>query len=365
MDDVGWWSGEDSHLSNEPFRTGISRNHCVNDYTAIAELAKMTGTRIQAGFVLCEWDRENILRNVPSSTWMGGDWDNSKHQGPWLDEAADVIIKNRPHIEIALHAIGHEYWKHPGPFSRAEWADMDGVMRPASDIVAHTEAFRKIMEQNSLGDFPTSFVPSAFKHCFGAEENGITPILKSYGINFISNPFDATVWEKAPEDPAFGIDGGIPFVNRGRGLISWKVIDASPEGIYWDGPICGLHWPNILNPVPEENSLTVECWADYLNKNYVRSKDRVMAKDSIDCWTQLLCSKKLPISLTDSAAVLDFSKLNAGRYPYLGKTFRIKTDFEISLPLNPSVLSVKKHGLLLFEYEIGIGSELENLTIRF
>ena len=88
IDDVGWWSGKDGSLYQEPYRTGINRNHVIADYKAIIDLGKALGIRPQAATVLGEWDRENILRNVPHSTWMGEKWDNSKWVGPWLEATA-------------------------------------------------------------------------------------------------------------------------------------------------------------------------------------------------------------------------------------------------------------------------------------
>jgi hypothetical protein len=70
IDDVGWWSGEDGSKRQEPYRTGINRNHVPADYQAIANLGRTLGIRPQAAFILCEWDKENILRQLPTSTWM-------------------------------------------------------------------------------------------------------------------------------------------------------------------------------------------------------------------------------------------------------------------------------------------------------
>jgi len=85
IDDVGWWSGEDGNKRQEPYRTGIKRNHVPADYQAIVDLGVKLGVRPQAATILCEWDRENILRDVPTATWMREKWDNSKWVGPWLD----------------------------------------------------------------------------------------------------------------------------------------------------------------------------------------------------------------------------------------------------------------------------------------
>ena len=111
IDDVGWWSGEDGHKRQKPYRTGISRNHVPADYQAIADLGIKLGVRPQAATILCEWDRENILRKVPTTTWMREQWDNSKWVGPWLDEAADIIRNNKNHYELTMHGVGHEYWQ--------------------------------------------------------------------------------------------------------------------------------------------------------------------------------------------------------------------------------------------------------------
>ena len=91
IDDVGWWSGKDGSEYQEPYRTGINRNHVPADYQAIVELGKALGIRPQAATVLGEWDKQNILQKVPHSTWMGDRWDNSKWVGPWLEETAEII----------------------------------------------------------------------------------------------------------------------------------------------------------------------------------------------------------------------------------------------------------------------------------
>lgn len=166
IDDVGWWSGEDGSTRQEPYRTGINRNHVPADYQAIVNLGKKLGVRPQAATILCEWDRQNILRNLPTSTWMREKWDNSKWVGPWLDEAAEIIRNNKNHYELTLHGVGHEYWEDEH-FTRAEWADRSGQMRPLDQVELHLDYFARLLDQNQLGSFPTSFVPTAFLHGFG------------------------------------------------------------------------------------------------------------------------------------------------------------------------------------------------------
>ena len=46
VDDVGWWSGVDGSQYNQPYRTGLGRDHQPEDYLALASLGKELGMRI-------------------------------------------------------------------------------------------------------------------------------------------------------------------------------------------------------------------------------------------------------------------------------------------------------------------------------
>ena len=111
VEDVGWWQGGDGSANNEPFRNGFSRRHCLEDYRALARLAKRLKMRIAIGMVLGEWDRHNLLRNVVGATWMGSSWDNRSNCGPWLNEAAQFLRDNKDWLEIACHGLCHEFWR--------------------------------------------------------------------------------------------------------------------------------------------------------------------------------------------------------------------------------------------------------------
>ncbi len=280
IDDVGWWSGEDGSKRNEPYRTGINRHHVPADYTAIAELGRRLGIRPQAAFVLCEWDKENILRQLPTSTWMGENWDNSRWVGPWMDEAADIIRQNRDHFELTLHGIGHEYW-NGGTFTRAEWTGSDGVMRSPDQVRMHLDFFGKILDQHNLGPFPESFVPCAFRHSFGPSEGrsvSLASLLSERGIHYINTPFSIMFNKERVQYPDFGFDDGLMTVDRGEDQFDWNVFPAEPLNAV-AGPTCGMHWPNLLHPDPERNEEIVDKWVNYL-KPYNDKPDMMLAPDS-------------------------------------------------------------------------------------
>ena len=280
IDDVGWWSGEDGSEIQEPYRTGVNRNHVPADYQAIVELGRRLGIKPQAAFVMCEWDKENILRHVPTSTWMGKDWDNSKWNGPWLEEAAEIIRNNLRYLEITIHGVGHEYWED-GSFTRAEWTDSNGQMRPQEQVELHLEHYGKIMNQHNLGPFPKSFVPAAFRHSFGpstGRDKSLASILINWGVNYINTPFSSMYHKERAQYDFFGFDSGVMTVDRGDDEFPWLTFPADPSAEL-TGPTCGMHWPNMLHPTPERNSEVVERWVKYL-KPYDEKPGMMLAPDS-------------------------------------------------------------------------------------
>ncbi len=310
IDDVGWRNGIDGSNYQHPFRTGIIRNHVISDYQAIIDLGKALEIKPQAAMVLCEWDKENILRSVPHSTWMDQEWDNSKMVGPWIEEAADLINSNRNHFEIAIHGVGHEWWDN-GILSRAEWADENGIMRPKDDIERHLDAFSEIMRQNNLGDFPTSFVPTNFAHCFGVSggnDLSMAEILSKRGFTNINTHYGYLRHKERSQFNYFGIDSGVLTVERKEDRLQWNIISKKPEGEII-GPTCGMHWPNLLHENPERNTEIVDAWIKYLEP-YQDHPDKILAKNSLTFQQQLVHREFTKVDVGENTIHLDFSDTN-------------------------------------------------------
>ena len=336
IDDVGWWSGEDGSEWQEPYRTGINRNHVPDDYRAIVRLGRELNIRPQAAMILCEWDKENILRKVPTSTWMGSDWDNSRWVGLWLEEAAEIILNNRDHFEFTLHGVGHEYWKND-KFTRAEWADRNGTMRPLDKVKKHLEFFGKLQQQHNLGPFPRSFVPTAFLHGFGPtgdHDQSMAAVLKEYGVEYINTPFSGMLNAQATQYDKFGFDAGVITIDRGRDILSWDTIGKGPEGEV-HGATCGMHWPNVLHPDPTRNFEIVDQWIKFL-KPYNHRLDTMLAPDSLDFRNQLLQHACTKPKVNGNTIRLDFT--NVDKIPgKLGKnnlTLKIKGLQKMSFKAN-------------------------------
>ncbi len=354
IDDVGWWNGHNGSQQQEPFRTGIARNHVPEDYQAIVDLGRALNIRPQAAMILCEWDRKNILRKLPTATWMGANWDNSKWVGPWMDKAADIIRNNRAHYELTMHGVGHEYWTD-GKFTRAEWAERNGTMRPLDQVEAHLDAYAELLEQNQLGPFPTSWVPCAFYHGFGPiGETRISAaeVVKKRGITYINTPFSTMANRDGVQYGSFGFDAGVITVDRGEDTLRWTSIGVTPTRAV-RGPTCGMHWPNVLHPDPQRNFETVDGWVHFL-RPFNERVDTMLAPDSLFFCNQLVHNVCTPLTMAERTARLDFTKVD-GMPGTLGRkelTLRFKS--LAPLQLQSTTIKVasqdaeKKDGFILY-----------------
>ncbi len=342
IDDVGWWSGEDGHKSQQPFRTGISRNHVPADYQAIVDLGTKLGVRPQAATILCEWDRENILREVPTITWMREKWDNSKWVGPWLDEAADIIRNNQNHYELTLHGVGHEYWQDEN-MTRAEWADSSGQMRPLDQVELHLDYFEKLLDQNQLGPFPTSFVPTAFLHGFGLTGNhqiSMAEVVKKRGIDYINTPFNDMYNAEGAQFGLFGIDSGVITIDRGEDLFDWNDFGERPSGVL-AGPTCGLHWPNLLHEDPLGNAEIVDAWVNLL-KPYNDKPETILAENSSLFRNQLVHYVCTKVQIRKDKFEIDFLETNTLNDQLSNKQLTLKIESERALTFNSEDVTLSK-----------------------
>jgi hypothetical protein len=241
-------------------------------------------------------------------------------------------------MELTLHGVGHECWA-PSPagaweFTRAEWHDRAGTMRPREEVLARIEYFQKLLDQHNLGEFPTSFVPCAFLHRFtgGApeEENGLASLLKSAGVTFISTPFATMHGSERIGYRLFDFDAGLITVDRGRDLSPrWFTIGTPPDGEL-RGPICGMHWPNILHEDPERNEEVVAAWVQYL-KEYDRRADRMLAPDTTSFATQLAHHVCTTFTTEPDGVMFDFSGFRELPQAHLQDRFTCKIASSVPL----------------------------------
>ena len=330
IDDVGWWSGRDGSAQQEPYRTGMQRDHCLADYEAIVYLGESLGMRPQAAMVLCEWDRENILRDLPDSTWMGSAWDNSRHDTDKMDAVAAYLAQHSDAIELTLHGVGHEHWRDAA-FSRAEWFDEHGHLQPC--VEQHLSYFARLMQMNKLGAFPRSFVPCAFKYRFAAAEKGMASLLAARGVRMLSTPFSTMFSNRAPESGCFGFEEGLMVLDRGQDIAPWNAVGYRPqETDCIRHPIVGMHWPNILHADPDRNREVVDAWVD-LCKRHAATAEWVLASDTDSFCTQLGFAESKIHRLADAAVEIDATAMRTYAWPHFQRTVQVKLSATAPLAL--------------------------------
>lgn len=316
VDDVGWRLGMDGHEHGQPYRTGIQRLHGPEDYAALARLGRLTGTRPQAAFVLCEWDIRNRLRAVPTSQWMGAAWDNSANHGAWMEASAQVVRDQREHLELIFHGIGHEFWPGGGGrFERAEMHDKQGNFRGRAEAAARLDLFAAILDDHRLGTFPTAYIPCAAYHHAGG---GLSALLRERGVRTMSTPYCA-VRDLAQQrlSPWFTMDDGVLLIERGNDPVQWNAIAPAPLGAI-DQPILGFHWPAFLHADPARNDEVVDAWAAHILAQG-RRPGRWLAPSTEAHADQLAHHALTTVAVADGALVIDARRRTDVPYPATGR----------------------------------------------
>ena len=285
VDDVGWWNGRDGSARNQPFRTGMQRDHVPDDYRALAALGKGLNMRIPAGLVLCEWDGTGLLKDLPSATWMGRQWQPPSLDPSKKEKAAAIIADAAAWIEPALHGIGHEYWFN-GILDRSEFHTADGSMRPPDDVKKHLEYFFKLMAQNRLDTKIRLFIPPALNHSFGNGDAGFQKIAGRFGIQYVSLVFSRAKCHAAPQYPEVGWENRVVLMDRGQAPIAWNRVAPQPE-FDPNQPILPLHWANLLHRDPKKNMQVIAAWIRAIEQK-IEENNLIPARDIAQCLTQFL-----------------------------------------------------------------------------
>ena len=333
IDDAGWWLGQDESEIGRPFRTGMPRAHCPADYTALVALGRSLDMKIPAGFVLCEWDQARLLRDVPSATWMGEQWQSPFTDPAAKDEAAQIIRNGRDHLEMAVHGVGHEFWDR-GQMFRSEFHDTQGKMRPRDRVKKHLEYFFKLIESFGLAQTPRLFIPPALHHGFGQGKKGFQSIARSFGLQYISLVFSRADCRIAPQLPGVGWEQGVLLMERGVSQTKWHQVAARPE-FNFHSSVLALHWANILHPDPDKNMEVIHAWSDFIKKKAKRNKV-VLAKDFATCLTQYLNATQSRIQAGEGNITVSLDWMQKVPAKALGDTLFFSLDLPRGLKLRLS-----------------------------
>ncbi len=325
VDDAGWWLGKDGSADNQPFRTGMKRNHVPGDYEALIALGKGLNMKIPAAFILGEWDETALLRKVPSSTWLGRLWTSPFLDRELKEKTADIIRQGHPYLEFAVHGLCHEFWEN-GQMQRSEFHDSQGNMRPESTVRQHLEYFFRLMETFNLAEAPRLFIPPKLNHCFGMGKAGFQAIARDFGIQYVTLVFSRAKCSMSPQLEGFGWEEDILLLDRGITGILWNQVAQEPM-FSFDYPILPLHWANILHADPTRNMEVIKAWIAFLQEE-VGKRDIVFASDIASCITQYLNATQSRITTEPGRYIIELDWLD--RIPH--QSLSDELFFTVNLP---------------------------------
>ncbi len=308
LDDLGWFCGTDDRESGGPSRTGCLRRHCAEDYKAINELGEKLNMKINCGFVVGEWDPDNRLKCIPHLSQYGDNWDNALHLD--ADEMKKVIevINNSPYIDVALHGLLHGYYMEGTDNTDTSdfyyTVNKEVIMVNESEIRKRIEMFFELMNYYGVKKKINSFIPPSFVYRW----DELSKILADYGIEYISTIYKNMVYDGATKPTIADIENGIITVDRNNNKIPWNMTGCSFEALPVLQGIFGVHWPNFLSELPENNSEVVDEAVRYF-KMCGESFGTILSRDMKFCATQSLYKRFANVEEKDGKTYIDISEV--------------------------------------------------------
>ena len=295
LDDIGWFRGGDDRLADdgEPSRTGMRRGpevgglHCLQDYPVVNEIGKRVNMKINMMFVIGEWDRKHILRNVPYACKAGKNWDTASFLDIEKAEEIRDFVNGAEYMELGVHGLLHNFWAEGKWVSGQEYFPPAGLVPPngpndPADFVpldvnnidplknprelapewllrAHFDAFMEIYNDWGFkGELRTFTSPSGPRNA--GEADTLANVLKDYGVKYWHNG-------KLPSTVRHGI-----ILNPKTGAIGpWEAYDMNPTTLPLRDPkttgIIGGNWVNLLRYDPDCNMERVDDWANWIDRH--------------------------------------------------------------------------------------------------
>ena len=267
MDDLGWFNGMDARRRGGLPRSGMPRYHCAEDYVAINELGKRLNMRINAAFILGEWDPDNRLADIPYFTHFKV-WDNATYIDRKEAEACADVIRNSPYIDMAIHGLMHSHFA----------PDVDDLLTsdyyhvkkrkanilPKDQLRLKLDHFFDLVEYYDFQKQINSFIPPSFYYRW----NELSQILKEYGIQYVSTIFNCSTAQdnETLRNLLIVDEDGVLSINRENNTVPWYQYNPDLTNHEPVDGIFGTHWPNFLDFEPEDNLKVVERNVPYFEK---------------------------------------------------------------------------------------------------
>lgn len=282
MDDVGWIDGRNLKSEGKATRSGLDRNHCIEDYYLLRDLTKTIGKNVAAAIVVADWDKENVLRGEVGVTHDPAGWDQASKIDIKSHEACLAVL-DEGNVDYMLHGVLHGRYDENGAcLSECEhletvgdWKDKTMVrfLESEEDLRRRLDLFFKIFNGWNLKGKVRGFVVPCGA-CYATEETveKMCAILAEYGIRYWADSFNYPEFKESGGN--LKVYHGVACFWWGRTKLPWDESASDPEAVEIQNTedakrkIClyGAHWTNFLNLDPKKNGDLLGKWSDFMHR---------------------------------------------------------------------------------------------------
>lgn len=276
LDDVGWHDGRDLRLSGKASRSGIPRDHAVEDYELLDQIGMATGNKITVAIPLADWDKDNFLRGEVGITHDPYGWDRASTIDLEYSRKCFEALESSEYIEYACHGLLHGVYSADGKCINEHdfvvnetLADGTRITKPVDNFRRRIELWFKIYDSWGFKKPCEIFIVGGGTAGLTEEYlDQMTSIIREYGFKYWTNGY-------FPFKGSIGVSNGVvclpQYGKRGRNYSSWNVYDDDPScygdfiipGHENNSCVFGMHWTNMLRFNPKNNYKSVKPWVDY------------------------------------------------------------------------------------------------------
>lgn len=280
MDDVGWDDGRDLRTIGRASRSGLPRNHAVEDYEFLNRLTQATGKRIAAALCVADWDKDNILRGEVGITHDPYGWDRASEIDVEKQRKCLDILENAG-VDYLLHGVLHGRYDEQGNLITEhehlvtrvkENGETERCLESEEDFERRLDLFFKIYNSWGMKQKIKAFVtPCGVGNATEETVKRMSAVLYKYGIRYWADTFKFPVLEGNLK-----VYNGVACLRwcRNETKMPWEAYDIDPStlktfnGGETDRKIClhGSHWTNYLRYNPQNNFEGVSKWVDFYKR---------------------------------------------------------------------------------------------------
>ena len=321
MDDVGWDNGRDLRALGQASRSGLPRNHSLEDYEFLNLLSEATGKNVAVALCLGDWDKDNFLLGEVGVTHNPHHWDRkSEIDIDKFERYRDTLEQGM--VDFMVHGLLHGRYSPDGKrllneFEFYDWEKQeDGSIKEVfseDDFRHRLDLFFKIYNSWGFKQKIRGFVVPCGCPKNEDIQRKMCKILKNeYGIIYWADNFEFPETLRVMEGVA------LFKWSHNAGRIPWEACDFDPvvlgnmygEEAKENSCLHGSHWTNFLRFNPKLNPGNVKRWADYY-KTQAEVFGGALANNLSEGVNQLFYHEFAKMDFSDNQIKIDLSEVDA------------------------------------------------------